>query len=157
MGNESSNVYDNQIKELMMEQAGQFAKEYSTAFRDKIVQECMSIDNDEIPVRALMQADVPVASLKSGWLTKMGSHIRSWKERRFEVCYYWFDLISLRCCNCDSKVTRLLRLCCFSLLCANIARCVRFEFALRLKCAYVASVLRMICACVVRALRLLCD
>lgn len=47
----------------------------------------VDIDIDEAATakRALMLADVPVASLKSGVLAKMGGNIRSWRERRFEI------------------------------------------------------------------------
>jgi hypothetical protein len=91
MGNSSSNdELSSRVKELTMEILGQFQKEFSFSIRDLIVNEC-SNNHGYTPAnvnrkwKLHQSTQKPTEKLRTGFLDKLGSYIKTWKRRYFVV------------------------------------------------------------------------
>lgn len=75
---------DNQrIAEIATEANGQFAKEFSIAFKDAVVNKIRNAYTQGNTKMSLLQADVPNQNIKTGYLLKLGANIKNWKRRKF--------------------------------------------------------------------------
>jgi hypothetical protein len=65
----------------------QFAKDFSVAFRQKLINGMkLSCIENNINKTSLMQYDNPAQHLKTGFLVKMGGNVKSWKKRFVVAC-----------------------------------------------------------------------
>ena len=83
-GAHNSTELDNQrIAEIATEANGQFAKEFSFAFKDAVINKIKNAYTQSNTKLSLLQADVPCQNVKSGYLLKIGANVKSWKRRKF--------------------------------------------------------------------------
>lgn len=83
--NKSTDLDSQRIAEIATEVNGQFAKDFSIAFKDAIVQKIKSAYLPSDKNFALTQSDTPCENIKMGYLLKMGGNVKNWKKRYFVV------------------------------------------------------------------------
>ena len=111
--NNSSELDNQRIAEIATEANGQFAKEFSIAFKDAVINKIKNAYLQTGPKLSLLQSDVPCQNIKTGYLLKIGANVKNWKRRKFvaknksdnyAVVYYEDDQESnekgrLSCCG----------------------------------------------------------
>ena len=72
------------IAEIATGVNGQFAKDFSIAFKDAVINNLKSAYLEGSTTRnALMQYDNPTQIIKVGFMVKIGGNVKTWKRRYF--------------------------------------------------------------------------